>query len=253
MGSGAYDYPADTRGYTWGLAADLAMGWWSLRAGMFLEPTTANGGTMEVDITKARGLAVEGEVRFTLAGRKGAARLMLFLNDADMGNYQQAIADAAPGQVPNVISTRAFGRTKYGFASSADLQLNGSLGVFARASWDDGQNESWAFTEIDRSFAAGLVQNGVRWSRPDDEVGAAFVISGLSAAHRDYLAAGGLGFIIGDGGLDYGLEMLGELYYRCSLTSSIALIGTYQPVINPGYNQARGPVNIFTGRVHVAF
>jgi len=251
--SGAFDYPADTRGYTWGVAADLTVDWWSVRGGMFLEPKQANGMDMEWNIAKARGLVLEGEGRFSIGEKNGAARLMLFLNDADMGNYREAIADAPAGGVPDVTATRAFGRTKFGFAASADLQLSPTLGIFGRLSWDDGQNETWAYTEIDQSLAVGLVQSGARWGRPGDEAGAAVVASGLSAAHRAYLEAGGLGFILGDGGLDYGLEVLGELYYRFGITSSIWLIGTYQPVIDPGYNQARGPVNIFTARAHVAF
>ncbi len=251
--SGAFDYPADTRGYTWGIAADLSVDWWSLRGGMFLEPKSANGIDMEWDISKARAFALEGEARYSLFGRKGAARLMLYLNDADMGNYRESVAAAQPGQAPDVIANRAFGRTKFGFAASAEQLLSNTLSAFARLSWNDGQNETWAYTEIDQSLAVGLVVNGSRWKRPDDELGAAVVASGLSAAHRAYLANGGLGFIIGDGALEYGLELLGELYYRVALNQTISFIGTYQPVIDPGFNRARGPVNIFTGRAHIAF
>lgn len=251
--SGAFDYPADTRGYTWGIAADLKIDWWSLRGGMFLEPKEANGLDMDWDIGRARGLALEGEVRWAWNGRPGAARLMFYLSTANMGNYRNAINTAAPGMVPDVISTRAQGRTKAGFAASAEQQLNETWSGFARLSWNDGQNETWAYTEIDQSLALGFVRSGAAWKRPDDDVGIGLVVSGISAAHREYLRAGGLGFIIGDGGLDYGLEVLGELYYRLAVNKMFWLIGTYQPVIDPGYNRARGPVNIFSARLHVAF
>jgi len=246
--SAAYDYPADTRGYTWGAAADLSVDRWSLRCGVFLEPKTANGMDMEWRLGKARGLVLEGEERFSFGGRSGAVRALAFLNEAQMGSYRQAIADAV-----DVGATRAFGRRKYGFAASANLQIDDTLGAFVRVSWDDGATETWAFTEIDRSLAVGAVQGGARWKRPRDAIGAALVVSGLSEAHRDYLAAGRYGFLIGDGRLRYGGECLGELYYRLALTKDFSLIGAYQPVVHPAFNRDRGPIHVFTGRVHVAF
>lgn len=246
--SAAYDYPADTRGYTWGAAADLSIDWWSVRGGLFLEPTVANGMDMEWHVGKARGLALEGEARFAIGGRPGAVRALAFLNEAHMGNYRQAIAEGV-----DVSATRADGRRKYGFAASVNQQIDETLGVFIRVSWDDGANETWAFTEIDRSVAAGAVQSGARWGRPQDEAGAALVVSGLCDAHRAYLAAGAYGFLIGDGALRYGPEILGEIYYRFALTREVSLVGAYQPVINPAFNQDRGPIHVFTGRVHVAF
>lgn len=244
----AYDYPADTRGYTWGAAADLSVGWWSVRGGFFFEPTTANGMEMEWRVGKAHGLALEGEARFSVGGRPGAVRALAFLNEAHMGSYRRAIADGV-----DVSATREYGRRKYGFAASINQQIGDSLGVFIRVSWDDGATESWAFTEVDRALAVGAVQGGTRWGRPRDEAGAAVVVSGLSDLHRAYLAAGGYGFIIGDGALRYGPEILGELYYRLGLTREVSLIGAYQPVLNPAFNQDRGPIHVFTGRVHVAF
>lgn len=247
--SAAYDYPADTRGYTWGLAGDLSMHWWSVRAGIFLEPQVSNGMAMEWRIDKARGLAAEYEGRYALGDHAGAARVLAFLNDAHMGSYQEALSTSSFGM--DVTKTRAFGRTKYGFAASVNQDLGGGLGAFARASWDDGANETWAFTEIDRSLAAGVVQSGSRWGRSQDEAGAAAVASGLSAVHREYLAAGGYGFLIGDGALNYGLEILGEVYYRTALTREISLVLHYQPVLNPAFNRDRGPIQIFTVLVHV--
>jgi high affinity Mn2+ porin len=249
--SGAYDYPADTHGYTWGLAADLAVDWWSARAGVFLEPKVANEMAMEWRLGEARGLVTELEGRYALAGRPGAARVLAFLNVAHMGSYRQALAGSPTA--PDVTATRASGRTKGGFAASVNQDLGDGLGGFVRASFNDGANETWAFTEIDRSLALGVVQSGARWGRPDDEAGAGLVVSGLSALHRRYLAAGGAGFILGDGALRYAPEVAGEAYYRLALTRELSLSGDYQPVLAPGFNADRGPVHVFTGRLHAAF
>jgi high affinity Mn2+ porin len=242
--SAAYDYPADVRGYTIGVAAEWSRAWFSARAGMFLEPKVANGEDLEPDITRSRGIVAEVEARF----EGGAARLLGFLNTAPMGSYQQAI-----DRHVDVSQTRTDGRTKAGFAASTNRDFGGGLGAFARVSWNDGRNESWAFTEIDQSFAAGAVQSGSRWNREGDEAGAGLVVSGISPRHRTYLGQGGLGFLIGDGALRYGAEVLGEIYYRLALTPQISVGANYQPIFNPAYNRDRGPAHVFTGRAHVAF
>jgi high affinity Mn2+ porin len=249
--SASYDYPADTRGYTYGATADLSIDWWSVRAGAFLEPKTANGMELEWDVTKARGLVGEAEARYTLRGLPGAARALVFLNTAHMGNYDQALAQSPTS--PDVTATRANGRTKAGFAASANQDLGSGLGVFLRVSYNDGRNETWAFTEIDRSIAGGVIQSGSRWGRPGDEAGLGLVVSGLSGPHRRYLAAGGYGFLIGDGELGYAPEILGEAYYRLAVTREVAVGVNYQPIFHPADNADRGPVHVLTGRVHVAF
>ncbi len=249
--SAAFDYPADTRGYTWGMTADLSLGDYSVRAGMFLEPQYANLLPMEWDVGKARGLAVEGEKRWELAGRKGSARALGFLNTARMGSYALALQQRSTA--PDVAATRADGRTKAGMTASVAQELADGLQSFARVSFDDGQNETWAFTEIDRSFALGATLSGARWQRPDDELGAAAVVSGLSAPHKRYLQAGGYGFLIGDGALNYGAEFLAEFYYRAQITKEVQLGVNYQPIVDPGFNRDRGPVHVFTARAHVAF
>lgn len=249
--SGAWDYPADTRGYTWGVLTDLSVGSYSLRSGIALLPKYGNLLEMQWDIGKSRALMLEGEVRYAVDSRPGSARLIVFANQARMGDYRQAIEDPAAGL--DVTATRADGRQKFGVALSADQELTDSLGAFLRASFNDGRNETWAFTEIDRSLAFGLVESGAPWSRPDDELGAALVIDGLAPWHRRYLAAGGSGFLLGDGGLRYGAEIEGDFYYRVALAPMLSLSGVYQPIINPGYNQDRGPIHVFSGRLHVAF
>jgi high affinity Mn2+ porin len=250
--SGAYDYPADTRGYTWGALADLSKGWWSVRGGIALEPYYANLAQMDWRITKSHGLMAEYEVRYHLRARPGASSLLLFMNTARMGSYEQVLAN--PNLYDNdIAATRADGRHKYGFALSVEQQLTDTMGAFMRLSWNDGHNESWAFTEIDRSLAFGVTQNGRPWRRPKDIIGAAIVGSGLSSWHERYLEGGGYGFLIGDGSLNYGLEVIGDLYYKVQINDLISVSAIYQPIVNPAYNRDRGPVQIFTARLHVEF
>jgi len=250
--SGAWDYPADTRGYTWGVLADLSVDWWSVKAGVALEPQYANLLPLEWDITKARGLMAEYDARYQLFGRHGTARVLLYLNTARMGSYAQVLADpVAYGN--SIAATRQDGRKKYGAALSWDQQVTDSLGVFVRASIDDGATETWAFTEIDRSLGFGAVQAGNLWGFKDYELGGAVVIDGLSQLHRLYLQGGGYGFIIGDGQLNYAPEVVGDFYFRVHFTDFIDASVIYQPVFNPAYNRDRGPVQVFSGRVHVAF
>jgi len=167
-----------------------------------------------------------------------------------MGSYDQAVSSANP---PDVTATRTPGRSKLGFAASANQDLGHGTSIFVRASYNDGANETWAFTETDRSLALGAVQSGSLWNRDGDQAGAALVASGLSGPHRRYLSAGGYGFLIGDGALRYGAEILGEMFYRLGLTREISIAATYQPIFNPALNQDRGPAHVFSGRVHVAF
>src|SRR5450755_2861424 len=175
--SGAWDYPADTRGYTWGVMADLAVDWWSARAGIALEPKSANEATMDWRVGKSHGLMAEYEARYSVNGQHGALSTLIFLNSARMGSYAQVLSD--PARYDNKIeNTRQDGRLKYGMALSLEQQLRHGTGMFLRLSANDGATESWAFTEIDRSAATGIVQDGALWHRERDEAGAAFVLNG---------------------------------------------------------------------------
>lgn len=250
--SGAWDYPADTRGYTYGILADLTVNWWSARAGFALVPKYANLAQMDWRLDKSHGLMAEYEARYSIGKRRGAWSLLAFHNTARMGSYQQVLDNpAAYGN--NIAATRADGRTKYGAALSVEQQITHGLGAFVRVSANDGASESWAFTEIDRSLAFGAIQNGELWKRERDEAGVAVVVNGLSPQHRRYLEGGGSGFILGDGGLRYGPEIVSDVYYKVRLADFVSFTGLYQPIINPGYNMDRGPVHVFTGRLRVAF
>jgi high affinity Mn2+ porin len=250
MDNGAWDYPANTRGYTPSVILEYITPHNELRYGFSLMPKTANGNKMNWDVQNASSSSLEYTHRYSLHQQKGAVRVLGFFNTTNMGNYRESIALRAEN--PVIQDTRKFGHTKFGFAVNAEQELGKDLGAFFRASWNDGNNETWCFTEIDRSISAGLSLGGNRWKRSNDRVGLAFVASGISRPHRDYLMAGGKGFMLGDGNLKYGLEKLAELYYSAELVKNQVFIsGAYQLLMNPGYNKDRkGPIHIFSVRVH---
>lgn len=247
MDSAAWDYPADTLGYTWGAMAEYRRPEWSVRGAAATEPKSANQLDMDRHEGQAHGLVAEFEKPTEWRGRGGSTRLLGFLNQARMGNYDQALATNA---TPDVTTTRSAGRTKYGFALSSDQRVADDLGMFARLSWSDGRNETWAFTEVDASQAVGAEWTPSRWGRPNDRWGAACVLDELSGPHRRYLAAGGNGFLLGDGGLHYGPEFVLETYYKFPLRDGLWVTPDAQLLTNPGYNRARGPVPVWAVRVH---
>jgi high affinity Mn2+ porin len=244
---GAWDYPADTRGYTWGIVVERIAPQWAVRAAAAMEPKEANQLEMDHDVRNAHGLALEGEHAYRLLPAEGRVRLLLFLNRARMGNYRQAIDETTP---PDLVATRKPGRTKWGFGTNIEQPVTEKSGLLVRASWNDGENESWAYAEIDRSISAGYVDRPGWWKRDKDEAGIAAIVNGISAAHRDYLAAGGYGFMIGDGKLKYGTEQIVEAYAKAVFRSVSATLD-YQFIRNPAYNRDRGPVHVFGFRLHV--
>jgi Carbohydrate-selective porin len=225
---------------------------WSLRFGAVMVPTVRNGAVFDTDIAHASSEALEFEKPYKLGNQSGKIRLLAFLTQAQMGNYSKAIEwGIANNSAPNLDAFHAWGRTKYGFGINAEHTFNENVGAFARASWNDGQNETWTFTEIDRHASAGVVLNGNLWNRKEDKLGIAQIVDGISKPHQDYLKAGGYGFIIGDGKLNYGLECVSEIYYSFKVPNvNIWLSPDYQLVINPAYNKDRGPVHAFGIRFH---
>lgn len=248
MTTGTWDYPADTRGYTVGVAGELNQARWSLRAGSFMVPKTANGLALDRHLRRNHAEVVELELHPTRSGKSGKVRFEGWANHANMGNYRLALQQ--PTRPPDITLTRRPGTLKYGFGLNAEQPLTSDIGVFMRLGWDDGKTETWAFTEIDRTFNPGLQFIGKRWGRPDDVSGVAYVINGLSADHRDYLAAGGHGFILGDGQLSYTPERILESYYAFRLGKMFTLTLDYQFAANPGHNKDRGPVSIWAFRFH---
>lgn len=252
MDNAAWDYPANTRGYVMGAMAELGQPTWALRFAFTMTTTTANGAIWDERIAHANTQSLEYEKRYSINGQKGTFRILGFRNNGKMGDYRQALA-LNPAN-PNVDTNLVYGKHKFGFGISADQYLSKNFGVFAKVSYNDGKTETWAFTEIDRSLSLGAVLKGGGWKRADDELGLAFVANGISAAHRDYLAAGGYGFIIGDGKLNYSHELIAELYYKINAyQKKLWLSPDYQFIANPAYNKDRGPVNVFSLRAHVEF
>ncbi|CAN5525292.1 hypothetical protein BH10BAC6_BH10BAC6_11080 [soil metagenome] len=254
MSNGAWDYAANTRGYTMGLVLDYTRGAFGARISTTLVPATANGPELEWDLSRGHSETVELQYQYDDDETPGTLRILGYLTHANMGSYVQAVAEAQPGTAPSVVSTRQVGRTKVGVGVNLEQGLNSWLGLFARAGWNDGANETWAFTEIDRTATIGLLANGVHWGRKQDYVGVAVAVNGISEAHRTYLARGGLGFMVGDGALTYADEIMSEVYYRIHMhDQNFWVTPTYQLLMQPGYNADRGPVHVLSIRVHVEF
>ena len=253
MDDSAWDYPADTRGYTVGGVIEYNEPAWAVRYGAFQEPTQANGGSLDGHIPQALGHVLESEYRWTLGEQAGEVRPMAYINTAHMGNYGEAIElGRATGTTPDVTATRTYS-AKYGFSLSAEQAITADLGIWGRAGWNDGHTESWAFTEVDRLGSLGISLKGTAWNRPDDVFGFAGAIAGLSNDHRDYLRDGGLGFIIGDGQLNYAPEEVLEAYYLIKVAEHVFVTPDLQFVDHPAYNSDRGPVYIGGVRGHVEF
>jgi high affinity Mn2+ porin len=250
-GTGSYDYTADRVGITWGAIAELNQKDWALRAGYFLIPIQSNGDLMD---HPPRGQYVaELEGRYTLFGQPGKLRLLGWLSHANMGSYAEAVAETAITMAPaDIVPTRQL-RNNFGALINVEQAINDELGVFSRASWNPGQTEVMAWTEADQTFSLGAQLKGKAWGRPDDRIGVAGLIEGLSASARAYFAAGGTGVIIGDGQLNYRPEQVFEAYYALALNKWATLTLDWQFVVNPAYNTDRGPVSIWATRLHAEF
>ena len=250
MTYGAWDYPADARGYTWGLAGEYITSRWQLRVGRFLVSAESNGLRLDQALMKRYGDVAELEVPYKLAGRSAIARALWFRNRVNAGAFDDASASgAAAGTVPDLSLVRR-AQSKHGFGLSTQVELAENLGAYVRAGWSDGKTETFMFTEIDRSLAAGALIKGGGWGRPEDTVGVAAYINGLSRPHRDYLAAGGRGFFLGDGRLNYATERIFEVFYSLAVVKKTYLSLGYQRIANPGYNRDRGPADFFSLRFH---
>jgi high affinity Mn2+ porin len=254
--NGAYDYAANTRGYTDGALLEYDDHWFAARFAVALEPKIANGINLDLDIARARAENLELQATGKrIAHRTGTVRLLSYLNEADMGNYKEAIARFLEHETatPNIIDTRRQGRHRYGFGLNFEQSITGDIGVFGRLGWSDGHNESWAYTEDDRELELGAFSMGAPWHRKNDRAGIAFVANGIAADHQQYLALGGLGFLLGDGALTYGPEKIFESFYTAHVWRGFFASFDIQHINNPGYNQARGPVTVPGLRLHVDF
>ncbi|MBI3518475.1 MAG: carbohydrate porin [Bacteroidetes bacterium] len=261
MSNGAWDYPANTRGYTPSIILEYISPKFEVRYAVSMMPNTANGNIMDKNVSKANANSFELKYKYKLNGQPGKISALAFYNTALMGSYTAPNIISRPDSAnPNfmvndysIVASRQYGRSKYGFGLNVEQNINDQIGVFARASYNDGKNETWCFTEIDRAFSIGTSIKGSKWKRENDVFGLAYCISGLSDEHATYLANGGLGFIIGDGKLNYSNEHLWESYYSLSLCKGkITPSFVYQFVMNPAYNKDRGPINIYSIRLHLS-
>lgn len=254
MNQGSYDYAANARGYSWGTALEWYRDNWALRAGRFIQPNLPNESSLDSDIFEHYGDQIEIEHSHSIAGQPGKLRLLAFRNRARMSRYQDALALATTtGTTPDLNAVRNGNQIKYGFGLNLEQAISGDIGMFARAGWADGNTETYAFTEIDQSVSAGTLIKGTGWGRAGDTVGVAFARNELSAAHRQYLAAGGLGFFIGDGQLNYRPETIVESFYNLQTMKYVWTTLDWQFIRNPAYNADRGPVNVLALRLHTEF
>ena len=259
MSNGAWDYPANTRGYTPSAIIEYISPKLELRYAISMMPITANGNIMDQNIAKANANTFEIKYKYAIKGLQGKASALAFYNTALMGSYTaqnivttyDSINPTFPTNDYSIVASRQYGRSKYGFGVNVEQYVTPNMGVFARASYNDGQNETWCFTEIDRAFSIGASLNGTKWKRKNDALAVAYCLSGLSQQHANYLSKGGLGFIIGDGRLNYANEHLFETYYSASLLNGkITPSFVYQFILNPAYNKDRGPISVYSIRLH---
>ena len=249
--SGAYDYAADSWGYSYGIAGEWTQSWWTLRAGIFDLSRIPN------DPALVRGFGqyefvTEAEERHTLWGADGKLKLLVYFNRGRMGSYDDAInLGLATQAIPSTALVRK-PASRAGLAINFEQQLGDKLGAFVRASLDDGSKEADEFTEINRSLAVGLSRKGSDWGRPDDVIGVAGVVNAMSESARNYFAAGGIGILIGDGRLPhYDTENVFETYYSAKITDWLTAGADYQFIANPAYNPDRGPVSVLSARLHM--
>jgi hypothetical protein len=253
--NGAWDYAADTRGYTIGVTADFEDRNWGFRFAEALMPKVANGIDLVWKPWQVHAENFEYELRHSLIPKKPAIRLLAYINHANMGIYRHAVANFEAGltPLPDITAHPWHITRKYGFGINIEQNLARNLTAFGRFGWDNGKTESFAYTEVDQTFSGGLGANGAWWHRKQDRAGIAFVTNAISKDHQIYLADGGLGFLLGDGKLNYGRENIVESYYTLHAWRGIYFAPGLQHVQNPGYNRDRGPVLAPTFRAHVEF
>ena len=260
--NGAWDYAADTRGYTVGGMAEYDDRQWSLRYGLFAMPIVANGIDMDWAFSRAHGQNGEFELRHSfIPKRKGTERVLFYANRAHMGIYREAVEDFLNGSdtarygvtVPTITLHEHFGALKYGFGYNTEQEITDNLRVFGRFGWNEGQHESSVYTEVDQTVEAGADYAGSRWHRTADKIGLAVVSNAIKADHQEYLKLGGLGFLLGDGNLNYGRENIVESYYNWHVWRGMFYAVDVQHIANPGYNRDRGPVWVGSVRAHVDF
>jgi high affinity Mn2+ porin len=247
---GAFDYSADKVGLTYGATAEFNQKQWALRGGYFLMQAVSNSSSFDTNVPERGTYVAELETRYSLFSQPGKLRTIAWLNSAYSGSYRETLNN--PALNLDIALTRT-GRIKYGYIINLEQAVTDDIGLFGRWSWNNGTTEIMAFTDIDASLSMGTSIKGTKWGRPDDVIGIGGAINALSQDHRDFIAAGGLGILIGDGQLNYRKERILETYYAYALNKQLTLTADYQLITNPAYNADRGPVHVFSGRFHGEF
>ena len=250
----AWDYAADNLGFSYGFVTALVQPRWKVTVGVFMEPNNQSGTDFDLIDVRELGYSLEITVKPNAAGT--VIRLLSYFNESRIGSYNAALAlGRSTSTAPDLTQVEKQGGTKYGFGLNIEQPVadEGETGIFGRIGWNDGSHESWSYVESDRHASVGLQVSGVHWGRKDDRVGVAYGVNGLSAPHKDYLAAGGSGILLGDGRLNYGLEQVIETYYLIQLCQYAQLSPDFQYIQNPGYNRDRGPVEVYGVRLHVSY
>ena len=246
---GAFDYSADKVGLSYGAIAELNQKQWALRAGYFLMQSESNSNNFDPRVGERGTYVLELETRYSLFSRPGKLRTIAWLNSAFSGSYRETLDN--PALDLDIAQTRR-GRIKYGYVVNVEQQVADDVGVFGRWSWNDGRTEIMAFTDIDASLSFGASIKGKAGAVPTTRSGSARRSTPVGD-HRDFIAAGGLGILIGDGRLNYRQERILETYYAIAVTKALTATVDYQLITNPAYNADRGPVSIFSGRLHAEF
>jgi hypothetical protein len=219
-------------------------------------PKVPFGQFLDADLARSRSENLELEARGQhILRREGVVRILGYLNHGPMGSYRDASAEFLNHQsaTPDIAETRREGRHRYGFGLNVEQEMTNEIGIFGRLGWSDGHNETFCYSEDDRTFEAGGLVKGGLWHRNSDRAGLAYVANGIVDAHQQYLALGGLGIMLGDGGLTYGREQIVEAFYTAHLWRGFSMSYDFQRVTNPGYNQVRGPVDVSAVRFHTEF
>lgn len=260
MANGAWDFAADTRGYTSGAEIELVKPGYTIKLAITQMPKQANGLSMDWNFLKSNAIGLEFTTEYKLLADRGKIRVFGFRNSSRAPRYEDAragllVGDSTLTKVINGTNLGSgYGGVKYGYGINIEQPLNKYLGLFARYGWNDGKTATWAFTDIDENIQLGINLDGKLWDRANDVLGFALASNGISKDHRAYLKAGGTGILIGDGNLKYGREQILETYYRAKLGAFFYLSGDYQLILNPGYNKDRkGPISVPAIRAHFEF
>jgi high affinity Mn2+ porin len=256
MNNGAYDYAANTRGYTGGIIVEYYRPGWAFRAGTALLPYYANGPDLNFNYRRSNSETVELQKDYTIHRHSGSARVLFYYNTSRAPSYRAVVQDFLSGRDHSldVINGKSYGGKKFGMGISADQELTDRLKGFLRAGWNDGKTATWVFAEIDNSLSAGVRYYGIGRKRTADNIGLALLSNGISKDHRDFFRAGGYGFMLGDGKLpDYQRENIVEAFYQLKLFESVFATADYQFVLHPAYNPDRGPIHLLAARVHLIF